>query len=335
MQADGPKLDGMGALRRTHPCGEIQTALVGEEVVVAGWVHRRRDHGGVIFVDLRDRTGIVQVVFRPRRPPRAHERAGALRSEWVILARGRRRGALAGHRQPQDGDGCRGGERPDAADPQRGHAAAVPDRRGDRRRRAGPPAPPHPRPAPASAAARAARAPRARAIDPLHAEPLRVPRDRDADAGARDARGRARLPRAEPAAARRILCAPAVAADHEAAADGRGLRALLPDRALLPRRGPARRPPARVHPGRPRDVVRRRRGRARRARGRHGARRARRGRRRARDALPADHLQGGDGSLRLRPARHAHPARARRPHGRSLRKAASRPSAAWWTPAAS
>jgi aspartyl-tRNA synthetase len=62
--------------------------LEGTEVVLAGWVQRRRDHGGVIFVDLRDREGIVQVVFRPDASPAAHERAGELRSEYVILVRG-------------------------------------------------------------------------------------------------------------------------------------------------------------------------------------------------------------------------------------------------------
>ncbi|MDG2049325.1 MAG: aspartate--tRNA ligase, partial [Myxococcota bacterium] len=81
-------LDAMGSLRRTHGCGLIKRAEVGEEVVVAGWVHRRRDHGGVIFVDLRDRDGVVQVVFRPETSPESHDRAGSLRSEWVILARG-------------------------------------------------------------------------------------------------------------------------------------------------------------------------------------------------------------------------------------------------------
>jgi aspartyl-tRNA synthetase len=88
MKAEGAQLDGMGTLRRSHPCGAIRAAQVGSEVVVAGWVHKRRDHGGVIFVDLRDRDGIVQVVFRPETSSEAHERAGALRSEWVIMARG-------------------------------------------------------------------------------------------------------------------------------------------------------------------------------------------------------------------------------------------------------
>ncbi len=53
-----------------------------------GWVHSRRDHGGVVFVDLRDRTGLVQVVFNPEHSPAAHERAGGLRSEYVIAVRG-------------------------------------------------------------------------------------------------------------------------------------------------------------------------------------------------------------------------------------------------------
>ncbi|MBW2272312.1 MAG: aspartate--tRNA ligase [Deltaproteobacteria bacterium] len=62
--------------------------MVGQEVVLAGWVNRRRDHGGVIFVDLRDRFGVVQVVFKPEVAEAAHERAGLLRSEYVILVRG-------------------------------------------------------------------------------------------------------------------------------------------------------------------------------------------------------------------------------------------------------
>jgi aspartyl-tRNA synthetase len=79
----------MGTLRRSHACGTVVSALVGEPVIVAGWVHRRRDHGGVIFVDLRDSTGLVQVVFRPEDSPQSHERAGEIRSEYVICVRGR------------------------------------------------------------------------------------------------------------------------------------------------------------------------------------------------------------------------------------------------------
>ena len=69
-------------------CGEVLPDRVGETVRVAGWVHRRRDHGGLVFVDLRDRTGIVQVVFNPETAPEAHARSHELRSEWVISVRG-------------------------------------------------------------------------------------------------------------------------------------------------------------------------------------------------------------------------------------------------------
>ncbi len=88
MTTQSVELDGMGSLRRSHRCGELLEAAVGDEVVLAGWVHRRRDHGGVIFIDLRDRTGVVQVVFRPESAPEPHARAHSLRSEWVILVRG-------------------------------------------------------------------------------------------------------------------------------------------------------------------------------------------------------------------------------------------------------
>jgi aspartyl-tRNA synthetase len=84
----GSELDQMGSLRRSHACGAVGVADVGREAIVAGWVHRRRDHGGVIFVDLRDHRGIVQVVFRPEESPESHERAAEIRSEYVVLARG-------------------------------------------------------------------------------------------------------------------------------------------------------------------------------------------------------------------------------------------------------
>ncbi len=70
-------------------CGELTVARVGEELRVAGWVHRRRDHGGLIFVDLRDRSGIVQLVFHPEDAPEVHAAAHRLRSEHVVSARGR------------------------------------------------------------------------------------------------------------------------------------------------------------------------------------------------------------------------------------------------------
>jgi len=73
---------------RSHYCGQVDETLIGQEVSVAGWVHRRRDHGGVIFVDLRDREGLLQVVFDPDRPEIFAE-AERLRSEYVLLVQGK------------------------------------------------------------------------------------------------------------------------------------------------------------------------------------------------------------------------------------------------------
>ncbi len=72
---------------RSHYCGQVNEKLVGQEVTVAGWVHRRRDHGGVIFVDLRDREGLLQIVFDPDNQAQFSE-AEKLRNEFVIQIRG-------------------------------------------------------------------------------------------------------------------------------------------------------------------------------------------------------------------------------------------------------
>jgi aspartyl-tRNA synthetase len=72
---------------RSHYCGQVNKSLVGQEVTVAGWVHRRRDHGGVIFVDLRDREGLLQVVFDPDNQAQFNE-AEKLRNEFVVQVRG-------------------------------------------------------------------------------------------------------------------------------------------------------------------------------------------------------------------------------------------------------
>ena len=89
MSAEELQLDGMGSLSRTHSCGAVGTELVDQEVVVCGWVQRRRDHGGVIFIDLRDPSGLLQVVFRPDASETAHQRANSLRSEFVVIVKGR------------------------------------------------------------------------------------------------------------------------------------------------------------------------------------------------------------------------------------------------------
>ena len=80
--------DPLGDMRRTHSCCELSAEDVGREVALAGWVLRRRDHGGVIFVDLRDREGITQVVFNPEVDQDIHARAHAIRNEFVIGVRG-------------------------------------------------------------------------------------------------------------------------------------------------------------------------------------------------------------------------------------------------------
>ena len=80
---------------RSHYCGQVDDRLIGQEVTVAGWVHRRRDHGGVIFVDLRDREGLLQIVFDPDSPAVFGE-AERLRNEFVVKVRGRVRARPAG-----------------------------------------------------------------------------------------------------------------------------------------------------------------------------------------------------------------------------------------------
>lgn len=93
MQPDSPPetaidLDDLGDWRKTHSCNSLGRGHVGETVVLMGWVQRRRDHGGLIFVDLRDREGLTQVVFDPQFEAVAHEHAHSLRSEYVIAVTG-------------------------------------------------------------------------------------------------------------------------------------------------------------------------------------------------------------------------------------------------------
>ena len=81
-------LDFLGELRRTHTCGQLRASDAGQRAILMGWVHRRRDLGGVIFIHLRDRDGVTQLVFSESADPAVHDKAGLLASEYVIAAEG-------------------------------------------------------------------------------------------------------------------------------------------------------------------------------------------------------------------------------------------------------
>ena len=82
-------LDSLGNLKRTHYCGALRASDADKDVVLMGWVHRRRDLGQLIFIDLRDRAGLAQIVFNKEHNPEAHAKAEELRSEFVVAVEGR------------------------------------------------------------------------------------------------------------------------------------------------------------------------------------------------------------------------------------------------------
>ncbi|MFO7783093.1 MAG: aspartate--tRNA ligase [Desulfatiglandales bacterium] len=94
------QIDSLGDWKRTHDCGSLRADDVEREVVLMGWVHGRRDLGNLIFVDLRDREGITQVVFDPGVNRVAHERAHVLRNEWVVAVKGETVPRLEGQENP-------------------------------------------------------------------------------------------------------------------------------------------------------------------------------------------------------------------------------------------
>jgi len=81
-------LEPLGGWRRTHSCGELTRQDIGQEICIMGWVQFRRDHGGLIFIDLRDREGLTQIVFSPEESADAHGRAHLLRTEYVLAIKG-------------------------------------------------------------------------------------------------------------------------------------------------------------------------------------------------------------------------------------------------------
>ena len=87
--------------KRTHNCGQLRSSDEGQDVVLMGWVNSYRDHGGLVFIDLRDREGLTQLVFNPEANPKAHALARTVRTEWVIAAKGRVRHRSEGMENPK------------------------------------------------------------------------------------------------------------------------------------------------------------------------------------------------------------------------------------------
>ena len=235
-------------------CGALRSEHVGQTVTLMGWAHRRRDHGGLVFIDLRDREGLTQCVFNPARGGGAHARRRRSRAEFVLAVRGRRwRARPAGTENPKLATGESRSRSPRLRilnesrplpfqlddDAEIDETLRLKYRYLDLRR-------PHDAARTSRSATRCA-GPRATTSHGEAFLEVETPFLTPLDPG-----GRARLPGAEPAAARELLRAAPVPAALQAAADGGGLRALLPDRALLPRRGP----PATASPSSPRSTSR-------------------------------------------------------------------------------
>ena len=235
---------------RTHWCGDVTEALVGQRVKVAGWVNRRRDHGGLVFIDLRDRTGILQLVFDPEHHPDAHEAAHGIRNEYVISAVGvvRARGedqvnpaiTTGGWRLAVDDLGVLA---------QAKTPPFFPEDRSGCRRDAAAEVPLH-RPSPADDAAQPVLRDKVVQATRRHLETegfleMETPiLTKSTPEGARDFLVPSRLQPGE------FYALAAVPAALQTAPDGGRLRALLPDRPQLSRRRPASRPAAGVHPDR-------------------------------------------------------------------------------------
>ncbi|MDQ7038661.1 MAG: aspartate--tRNA ligase, partial [Aquificota bacterium] len=94
-------VEGFGDFRRDKYCGEVSLDDVGRQISICGWVHRVRNHGGVIFIDLRDREGVVQVVVEEKTDPEVYEKADRIKPEWVIGVRGEVRKRPEGTENPK------------------------------------------------------------------------------------------------------------------------------------------------------------------------------------------------------------------------------------------
>ena len=274
-------------------CGELRSEHIGKRLTVAGWTDTRRDHGGLVFIDLRDHTGKVQLVINPERAAEAAGIAHEVRNEFVLQAEGE----VVARAPEAVNPNLPTGEVELQVDTVRILSRSTPlpfqldeehvdetlrlryrwlDLRRERMQHN-------------------FRLQHTRDRgDQAHDGRARLHRRLDSEHDPRHAGGRARLPRPGAAAARQVLRARAVAADLQAALHGRRDRSLLPDRHVLARRGSARRPAVRVPPARPRARLRGARGRARRDGG--GGRRVVRGARprSAGASVPAARLRRRD-----------------------------------------
>ncbi|TFG92987.1 MAG: aspartate--tRNA ligase, partial [Candidatus Atribacteria bacterium] len=93
-------IEPMGSWKKTNSCGELRKNDIGKEVILMGWAQSRRDHGGLIFIDLRDREGISQIVFDPKDSAEAHEKARIIKNEYVLAVKGKVIARLAGCENP-------------------------------------------------------------------------------------------------------------------------------------------------------------------------------------------------------------------------------------------
>ncbi len=93
-------IEELGSWKRTNSCGELRKNDIKKEVTLMGWVQSRRDHGGLIFIDLRDRSGITQIVFDPEDSAEAHQKAHYIKNEYVIAIEGIVVPRLAGSENP-------------------------------------------------------------------------------------------------------------------------------------------------------------------------------------------------------------------------------------------
>ncbi len=228
-------LDFLGNLERTHYCGDLRAANAGQHVVLMGWVNRRRDHGNLIFLDLRDRTGIAQVVLDKELTPDGHLKGEQVRPEYVVAAVGKVR--------LRDQDAINPKMPTGEIEIEATELRVLNDTRL----------------APFSPAEEAIQNEEVRLkyryVDLRRQEMQRnfrlrhditlaireslskpgLSRDRNPHPHQVHARRRARFPGAQPCARRRILRPAAVAADLQADPHDLRLRPLLPDRPLLPR----------------------------------------------------------------------------------------------------